>query len=190
MIREVAAEEMNLALAVSDVVLSPLRFLLIHFRSDHAVGQTMRWRSALADSLVGPWRSAWAAQSLHSCLAHEWIDDELPLEYSFSWCAGACRICYRDLGYGLDVGGVCRLSLLPLLAHVSRKDHWDSIKAVCCRLASDFAVSLLDGLCGDSCCISSQSITGRADDNHHDIHSWMLEASSGQLLGHVDDGEE
>ena len=48
----------------------------------------------------------------------------------------------------------------------------------------------LGGLCGDSCCITSQSITGRADDNHHDIHSWMLEASSGQLLGHVDDGEE
>ena len=33
-------------------------------------------------------------------------------------------------------------------------------------------------------------MTGRADDNHHDIHSWMLEAASGQLLGHVDDGEE
>ena len=35
-----------------------------------------------------------------------------------------------------------------------------------------------------------RSMSGRVDDNHHDFHSWMLEVANGQLLGHMDDGEE
>ena len=35
-----------------------------------------------------------------------------------------------------------------------------------------------------------RSMSGRADDNDHDIHSWMFQVADGQLLGLTDDGKE
>ena len=46
----------------------------------------------------------------------------------------------HDLGYRLDIRGVCLLFCMSFLASVSKKDHGDFLRAVRCRLADEFVV--------------------------------------------------
>ena len=79
------------------------------------------------------------------------------------------RMVIHDLGYGQDV---------------SREDHGTlpGLSAAGQRMA--LSCTPLDGLRFDSCCSPLlRSISGRADDNHHDIRSSMIKSPMGQCWG-------